>query len=369
MSTANALFEAPATHEAEMESEHGFAGEAEAYAPESQFSTEFETGMHESQYNELEGAGYSGEFEDELGSHEQGYSGEHGYAGEHGYSGEHGYAGEHGYSGESGYSTELEGEFEFEGDPFLGGFLKKALSAAKRAAGPIAKRLAPIAARSLIGMIPGIGAIAGPIAGRLVQQLVKEGEAEAEAQESAMFASGEAEGEVAQTESAHEAALAEVLAAQAAEAATEAEAEAMLGAALPITITIMSGGRRPMRTPVGRVTPVLATATARLAQTLRRNGGPASRNLLRVVPSIHRRTVASLRAAARRGTPVTANLAVRTMAAQTRSVLSNPQTVQNAISRNIKIRQKQAPPHGRRGSNGAPAACAHCLGRTAARVS
>jgi hypothetical protein len=160
--------------------------------------------------------------------------------------------------------------------------------------------------------------------------------------EAEFFGSNEAEAEVANTEAAHEAGLTELLAAEATEATTEAEAEAMLAATLPITITIM-GGRRPLRP----VMPTLAQANGRLVAILRRQG-PAGRQLLRLVPTIQRRAVATMRAAARSGQPVSGPLAVRAMAAATHSVLNNPRTVQRALTRNAVLRQRVAPPRPRR---------------------
>ena len=91
--------------------------------------------------------------------------------------------------------------------------------------------------------------------------------------------------------------------------------------------------------------PVLATANGTLARTLRRQGGAAGGNLLRTIPTIQRRTVASLRAAARRGQPITPQLAVRAFAANARRTLGNRPVVARAITRNIALRQKVAPPH------------------------
>ena len=169
--------------------------------------------------------------------------------------------------------------------------------------------------------------------------------------------------------------LTEVLAAQAAEASHESEAEAAIGATLPITITIM-GGRRALR----RVMPVLATANGTLARTLRRQGGPAGGNLLRTIPAIQRRAVASLHAAARRGQPITPQLAVRTFAAAASRTLSNPPAVARAITRNIALRQTVAPPHrgaprangarpnGARSNGAAARPCANCMGVAGRRV-
>ena len=103
------------------------------------------------------------------------------------------------------------------------------------------------------------------------------------------------------------------------------------------------GGRRALRP----VMPTLTQANARLVKTLGRQG-PAGRQLLRTVPSIQRRTVATLRAASRSGRPITGPLAVRAMAAATQSVLNNPRRVQRIVERNLVLRRRVAPPSPRR---------------------
>lgn len=176
---------------------------------------------------------------------------------------------------------------------------------------------------------------------RQLSALFGEGESEAAELEAALFGANEFEGELAGHETAHEAALTEVLAAEAAHTESESEAEALLGASLPITITIM-GGRRALR----RVTPTLARGNARLVRSLHRSG-PTGRQLLRAVPTIHRRTVASLRAAARSGRPITPSLVARVMAGQAARVLGTPPILGRSLVRNTAIRQGTVAPAGR----------------------
>jgi beta-phosphoglucomutase-like phosphatase (HAD superfamily) len=245
-------------------------------------------------------------------------------------------------------NPENEGEYFFK-KAFRS--LGRGLKAGLKIVAPLAKRLAPIVAGKLTALIPGIGPIAGPLAAKLTSSLVKEGEMEAVQMEAEFFGTNEMEAEVAQTETAHEAALTEFLAAQAAEASTEAEAEAAIGASLPITISIM-GGRQALRS----VTPILSQANSILAQTLSRQGRPG-RELLRTVPSIQRRAIATLKAAARSGRPINGATAVKAMASSARRVLGNPRTVQQAVVRNTVLRQRTAPPNPRRmeaqmGANG-----------------
>jgi hypothetical protein len=209
----------------------------------------------------------------------------------------------------------------------------------------LAKTAAPFVVKGLTSMIPGAGVIAAPFAGKLTRALLREGEMEAEQMEAEFFGTNEAEAEVANTEVAHEAALTEFLAAQAAEAATEAEAEAHIGATLPLTITIAGGMRG--RSVVRPVMPALSQATGVLAKSLIQQG-PKGRQLLRLVPTIQRRTMTTLKALSRNGQPINSATAVKAMAAATQGVLNNPNLVQKAIDRNLVLRQRTAPPSPRR---------------------
>jgi hypothetical protein len=200
-----------------------------------------------------------------------------------------------------------------------------------RKVGGLARRVAPRIFRSLAGMIPGVGPIVSQVLGSVM------GEAEAEAQQLEANLFGAGEGEMPGHEMAHEAALTEMLAAEAASASTEAEAASVISATLPITIRIM-GGRRALRP----VLPVMTQANTRLIRTLRRQG-PQGRQLLRTVPAIQRQAVATLRAADRRGQPVTGPMAVGALAAASRRLLSNPRRVTIVVNRNAAIRRRMTP--------------------------
>jgi hypothetical protein len=232
-------------------------------------------------------------------------------------------------------------EFEDEGEFFFKK-LGRGLKAIAKVAAPLAKRFAPILAGKLATMIPGVGVVAGPLAAKLTKHLLRNAEMEAIQMEAEFFGTNEAEAEVANHEMAHEAALTEFLAAQAAEATTEAESEAAIAATLPITIRIMGG-----QTALRPVTPILAQATGRMTQMLRRQG-PAGKQLLRVVPTIQRQAIATLKAAAKSGQPINSATAIRALASSTNRVLSTPRRVQGAIIRNDSIRQRTAPPNPRR---------------------
>lgn len=332
-----AIFEAPAAHEA-----GDGSGEAsfEGYGGQ-ETGFEFEWELHEASHH----AQPEMSFEEEFGAQEtyetDGYAGQE-WSGEWEDEGDPflggaiggalnalGFEAEEEYAGQ-----EWAGEWEDEGDAFFGKALKRL--------GRLAKRFAPSIVGKLAGMIPGVGAIAGPLAGKLTAALVREGEQEAAQFEMAAFGAGEVQGEIAPTEAAQEAALTELIAAEATLAESEAEAEATLAAALPITITIM-GGRRALRP----VVPVLAQANGRLVQSIRRQG-PEGRQLLRLVPTIQRQAVGTLRAAARTGQPISGPLAVRAMAAATQQVLGDPRRVQRAVARNLILRRRTAPPTPRR---------------------
>ena len=215
-----------------------------------------------------------------------------------------------------------------EADRFLGGLARRL--------GGLARRMAPRIFRSLAGMIPGVG----PMVSQVLGSVMGEAEAELEHMEANLF--GSAEGELPGHEMAHEAALTEMLAAEAANASTEAEAASVIAATLPITIRIM-GGRRALRPAL----PAMAQANGKLVRTLGRQG-PQGRQLLRAVPAIQRQAVATLRAANRRGQPVTGPMAVGALAAASRRLLSDPRRVTIVINRNAAIRRRVAPMSPRR---------------------
>jgi hypothetical protein len=332
-----AIFEAPASHEAvheaaqEWEWEH-HEGAHQPELHEWEASPEWEAGLesHEWEHPSGEWEG-SHEWEAGLESHEWEHpSGE--WEGSHEWE-----AGLESHEWEH-PSGEWEGSHEWEADPFFG----KAFKRLTRGLGKLAGRLAPFAVRALAGMVPGVGAVAGPVLGQIAQRVLSEGESAANELEAEAFGGSHGEAEVGHSEIAHEAALAELLAAQAAEATSEAEAMSSIAATLPLSITIMRGGSL-----VRPVVPVLTQATARLACNLRRRH-PHGRQLLRAMPTIQRRAVGTIIAAARNGQPVDAPLAVRSMAHATRSVLGSPRRVESTVNRNVVLRRRTAPPSPRR---------------------
>jgi hypothetical protein len=271
--------------------------------------------------------------------------------------------GSHEWEGSQEWEGSHEGAMEWEGSteadpflPFLAPVAARAIPAIARAAAPHARRLLPVArramgavvrsvlapsGRSAVSMSGGGGAGGRRTALRLVRRLyglIQRGEAEAAEAEAAFFGSAEMEWEVGSHPAAEDAALTEVLAAEAAHTASEAEAEALLGAALPVTIRIIAG-RRSLR----RITPALVQANARLVRGLRRSG-PAGPQLLRTVPTIQRRTVASLKAMQRSGRPVRPTMVAPLMAAHAAKVLGTPRACGPALVRNTVIRQRSVAP-------------------------
>jgi hypothetical protein len=230
-------------------------------------------------------------------------------------------------------------EDEYEADLFFKR-IGRAIKRVSRVVAPIAKRLAPIATRALVGMIPGVGAIAAPLAGQLVGSLVSEAEMEVAAMEN-HFTNTYAETGEAEHPEVHEALLSELLAANAVGAATEAEAEAEIGATIPLTIRVMRARR------VLPVTPALVQANVRLVKTLRRQG-QGGRELLRLLPTINRLAVAILNRASRIQR-LTSPFAVRAMAVATNRVMRNPRKVRKAVQRNmaLRVRAQAARPRGR----------------------
>ena len=237
--------------------------------------------------------------------------------------------------GEWGYASPESWEGEGEADQFFGKILGML--------GKAAKGIAPGVARAVGGLFPG----GSPLA-KLVGSFLREGEQEAGAMEAQLFGPSAAETEIGDSQAAQAAALTELLAHEAAESSTESEAQAVLAGSLPITITIMRS-RRLLRP----VVPALTQANGRLVRTLRRRGRPG-RQLLRTVPTVQRRTIGALRAAARAGQPITGPLAAQTMARAARSVLGDPRKVRRAVVRNAVLRQRVAPPHPRRARVFAP---------------
>jgi hypothetical protein len=152
-------------------------------------------------------------------------------------------------------------------------------------------------------------------------------------------------------------ALMEHLGHAAAEAHTEAEAEAFIGALIPLAARLL-----PQIAPlILRAAPGLIPGVAIVARTLRRS--PITRSLVRTIPTIVRRTAASMSQQVRQGRVVTPKTAVRTLARQTAQVLGSPARTVEAWRRSRSLdRRHHMGPRGARVS-ACETACPLCGGR------
>jgi hypothetical protein len=140
--------------------------------------------------------------------------------------------------------------------------------------------------------------------------------------------SQEVANEIAQHEVTHHEALAEIMAENAAHEQQEAQAEAMIGGAV---VTVLSPrDRRALL----RLLPHLVRGAAVLTRILRRRR--ATRPAVRAVPTIMRRTIATLRRQAAAGKPVTRQVAGRAAAVEVRRVLGSSSACAAAIRQNVR---------------------------------
>ena len=219
--------------------------------------------------------------------------------------------------------SEFEGLGEYEGEQFFGKAFKRIAGFVKKAA-PILKQVAKVAA-PIVGT-----AIGGPIGGKIGSMATKLlGESEYEGEyEFEMEAENEAEMEAAlEGPLTEQQALGELMAAAASRAASDMEAEAQIGSSTAIVLS--AADRNVLR----RVLPSINRGVAVLTRILRRQ--PATRNAVRVIPTIVKRSAVTLRKQAAAGRPVTRQSAARAMATQTRRVLGTPAVCAKAIQRNV----------------------------------
>lgn len=114
-------------------------------------------------------------------------------------------------------------------------------------------------------------------------------------------------------------ALMEHLGHAAATTESEAEAEAFVGALIPLAARLAPQAAGVIM----RSAPQLARGVAAAARTLR--SGPATRPLVRALPTVVRRTAQSIARQVAQGRTVTPQQAVRTLASRTARVISSPQ--------------------------------------------
>ncbi|HEV8559443.1 MAG TPA: hypothetical protein VGR06_24135 [Actinophytocola sp.] len=228
------------------------------------------------------------------------------------------------------YELELEGEFEaeYEDEEFFRSIARLARRAAQN---PALRRVGLAAARSALSGLGGVGAAiggptgsrgariggpAGAAIGRTLTDLLPQQELE-----------GEWEYEVNPIRRVYPEALMEHLGHAAAASASEAEAEAFIGALVPLAARVAPQAARAIM----RNAPQLVRGIAAVTRTLRRN--PATRPLVRALPTVVRRTAQCLGRQAADGRPITPRTAVRTLAAQTAGVLGNPRQCAAAYRR------------------------------------
>lgn len=248
--------------------------------------------------------------------------------------------GEYEMEGEGEWEMEGEGEWELEGEMESEEFFGRLAGLARRAV-PALRRVGLQAARSALSgggrqlgqqiggamggswgpRLANLGGDLGNWAGGFLPQQEYEGEWEWEAAPAALAAPS------APASPAAARALMEHLGHAATQAESEEEAEAFIGALVPLAAQIL-----PRVAPaVMRAAPQLIRGAANVVRTLRRN--PATRQLVRTVPSIVGRTVQSLGSQIAQGRPITGQTAARTLAQQTQRVLGNPQQAVQAWRR------------------------------------
>lgn len=228
--------------------------------------------------------------------------------------------------GYDGYDHEFEFEFEsgasygefeseFEGDEFLGSLWKAAKKASSVVA-PLAKKFAPQIGGLIGGALGGpAGAAIGGKLGGFVQKMESEDEGESEDEMNAGMVVPETEDQLSEA------------VAHAASKGGPSDAQS-----LGSQVTIFVGGRAPL--PVKTVLPVLSQASGNVARALVQSRDPRARALIRTLPAIQRRTVATLIQKARTGKPITPKVAVRVMAKHANRTLSSPSAITKALATN-----------------------------------
>jgi hypothetical protein len=108
---------------------------------------------------------------------------------------------------------------------------------------------------------------------------------------------------------------------------SEAEAEAFIGALVPLATSLI-GRAAPL---IARAAPKLIRGVTTTTRALRRHR--ASRPLVQALPTVMTRTVRALARRAATGRPITGQVALRTLAGQTASVLRDPRARRHAVRR------------------------------------
>jgi len=205
--------------------------------------------------------------------------------------------------------------FDGEGEEFFGKVWKLAKQAAKVAA-PLAKKFAPAIGTVIGGALGGpAGAALGGKLGGFVKSMESEDEGETEDEMNAVSRIPVNDDQ-----------LSEAMAV----AATRSRPidAGSLGSALTVTIA----SRAPL--PVKAVMPVLAKAGGDVARKLAASRDPRARVLIRTLPTIQKRTIATLTKKAQSGKPITPRTAVRVMARHASRTLGNEQVIAKALANN-----------------------------------
>ncbi len=239
--------------------------------------------------------------------------------------------------GEGEYEDEYEGEYEdeYEGEYESEEFFRQIAALARRGMqSPTLQRLGRMArSAAMAGRIagltmnplpmpavpqepPAIVAVQEPRRRGGMQQRPPQREYESEWEE-----------EVNPQQRAYSGALMEHLAHAAATTESEAEAEAFIGALVPLAARLL-----PRAAPaLLRAAPNLVRGLAGATRVLRRN--PATRPLVRTLPTVLRRTAANVARQTAQGRPVTPQRAVQTLARQTAQVIGSPRQCVQAYQR------------------------------------
>lgn len=230
---------------------------------------------------------------------------------------------DHEFEAEGFGEGEFEGYGEFEGEQFFGSIFKKIAPFVKKAL-PVLRNVAKVAAPMVATAVGGpLGGIIGKAAtGFLESEYEGEYEFESEGESEAEFETVMA-GPLTEQQ-----ALGELMAAAASKAVSDLEAEAHIGAANVIVLTPED------RDTLRAVLPSINRGAAVLTRILRQR--TVTRPVVRVIPTIVKRTAVSLKNKAAAGQPVTKKIAAKTMATQTRKVLAHPAVCSKAINRNVK---------------------------------
>src|SRR5262249_10540178 len=130
-------------------------------------------------------------------------------------------------------------------------------------------------------------------------------------------------------------ALAEIMAEAASHEQNLAQAEAMMGAA--VMTSLSPRDRRALQA----LLPNMVRGAALLTNILHRRR--RTRHAVRAVPTIMRRTVATLRRRSAAGRPITRRAAGRAAAVEVRRVLGNPSACAAAIRQNIRVTRRMRP--------------------------